>query len=496
MFQNINNTRELNIKQIELIISQIENKVGIDKNEIIFNSISSVLKRDREKYLKGEKKLSQQKITQIEKKAKQLVEMKITRLYNREMLKSVVRNTKTWAGVDVEEVVANAAVLTLKNYQKYLAGTKKLTPDDLRKIYKKATDLVDQTRKLLVKEANTLPIALATQQAVDELRNCKIAPGETPEQFKEYLMRNFYQVMGLQVAYGKWNEGTIIKGPQEGMADYQVQQVITDGHGLQIVVLYPTHVADASERPAPVFCCRGTCTIHNLFDDLSKTIGSYSFYPARPLIEESLLEAGNAYGPVVLTGHSLGGALCQLMAANFCDISAENGHSIIKEVHMYNAPGVGAEVAKEYAQKRNALAPENRPDVYHTRHVHDIVSNGGGDHIEINHRVDLGKWNLPIQPVKMLKKLLAAHTHVNSIHDFFLLKKIKKTISAGKKLTKATLEVARKIAGLLLRSIVAEMMYAQNRYFHDSDQIKRFIHSDDISSAELNAWQTLKEVVQ
>ncbi|MCE5318035.1 MAG: lipase family protein [Parachlamydia sp.] len=475
----ITEIKEYNNNQLELIKERTKSLSGIDKDEIIFNALSSVLKKDKAKYLNGEKKLSLSKINQIEKKSKQLVENKVNRVFNRQMLKSVVQHTKKWGGVNVDEIVANAAVLTLKNYQAYLAGTKKLTPADLRHIHKKATTLVDNARKLLVREANTIPVALATKKAVDQLRTRTRAPGETRDQFKKYLLQNYYHVMGLQVAYGKWSEGAIIKGPQEGMADYKVQRVITHPHGLQIVVLFPTNILDPFEKPAPIFCCRGSCTIHNLFDDLGRTVGSYSFSPAKELIKESLVEAGNMFGPVVLTGHSLGGAIGQLIAANFCDIPVEEGHSIIKEVHMYNAPGVGVKVAHEYANKRNAMAPENWPEVYHVRHVHDVVSVGGGCHIEVDFHQDTGEWDLPIHPLRMIKEVLAAHSRVNFIKDYILLKNIAQTVTAGKKLVKSVINFSRKTAGLLLRVLVADMMYAHNMYNHHSDQIRRFIHSDD-----------------
>lgn len=470
---SINKTKEYNTHQIEIIKEHIKNLSGINKDEIIFNAVSKVLKRDKQKYLDGKKKLSSVKMTQIEKKADELIQMKINRLYNRGLLQSVVQNTKRWAGVNLDEVVANATVLTFKNYQAYLDGSRKLTPDDLLKIHKKATALVDDARELIVAEANAFPISLATEKAVGRLRRSKPMEGETPDQFKQYLMQNFYYVMGLQVAYGKWDEGAIIKGPHAEMADYQVREVITHPHGLQIVVLFPTNIVDPSEKPTPIFCCRGSCTIHNLFDDLGSTVGSFSFDPAREMIKKSLLEIGHQYGPVVLTGHSLGGALCQLITANFCDIQVDKGHSIVKEVHMYNAPGVGTKTAHQYALKREALKPEYRPDVYHARHIHDVVSVGGGRHIQIDYHQDIGEWNLPMKPYKMVKEVIAAHSRIDVIRNYVS----SRTVTAGKRLLEKTLNFTHKTAGTLLRLFVADLMYKQNMYNHASDQVRRFLHS-------------------
>lgn len=470
----ITEIRQYNANQLELIKQHIKNLSGIDKDEILFNAVSKTLKRDKQKYCEGMKKLSKSKVAQIEKKAAQLIEWKINRIYNRDLLKFVVHNTKTWSGVNREEIVANATVSTLKNYKEYLEGSKKLKRNDLFKIHKKATGLVDEAREILVNEANNTPISLTTEKAVEKLRKRSPMRGESPEQFKQYLMQNFYNVMGLQVAYGKWKGGEIIKGPHADMADYQVREVITHPHGLHIVVLFPINIVDPTEKPAPIFCCRGTCTIHNLFDDLGKTVGSYSFYPAQEMIKQSLLEMSDKYGPVVLTGHSLGGALCQLMAANFCDIVDENEHSIIKEVHMYNAPGVGRKIAQQYAAKREALSSENRPEVYHARHIHDVVSMGGGHHIEIDYHQDMGEWNLPMKPHTMIKEVIAAHSRTDMIINYI---SIRRTVTAGKKRLQQFLHFTNKTAGRLLRIFVADMMYKQNLYNHASDQVKRFLHA-------------------
>lgn len=462
-----------NINKINEIKDNIENLLDVDKDEIIFNATSNILKWDRQKYFEGKKKLSKKTLSQIEKTAAKLIEMKINRMYNRGLLKSVMRNTKTWAGVHIDEVVANAAVLSLKNYKAYLDGSKKLTQDQLLKIHKKASELVDVAREILVAEANTLPVALATEKAVDLLRESKPLEGESQKEFKKNLMQNFYYVMGLQVAYGKWDKGAIIKGPHEGMADYQVQEVVTHPHGLQIVVLIPINKTDPSEKAAPIFCCRGSCTIHNLFDDLGSIVGSYAFYPARELIKKSLLEMGDKYGPVVLTGHSLGGAICQLIASHYCDTRVDKGHSVIKEVHMYNTPGVGKKIARQYAVKKETLAPENRPEIYYARHIHDIVSLGGGPHIEIDFHRDIGEWNLSAKPHRMVKEVIAAHSRINLISTYAT----SRTMSAGKKLLQLILNLTHKTAGRLLRIFVAQMMYEQNIYNHSSDQVRRFMHS-------------------
>jgi pimeloyl-ACP methyl ester carboxylesterase len=71
--------------------------------------------------------------------------------------------------------------------------------------------------------------------------------------------------------------------------------------------------------------------------------------------------------PVIVTGHSLGGALAQLTAAHFPDRVAR--------VVTFNAPGIAAEEVKRFA------AAKDQPQVTHHRELADIVSEAGEAHL-------------------------------------------------------------------------------------------------------------------
>ncbi len=158
--------------------------------------------------------------------------------------------------------------------------------------------------------------------------------------------------------------------------DYKVSQVITNERGLQILVL------ESSDQQKPViFCCRGT-KLHrwqNIIDNLSKSIGSYSFKESKSDIEAALKTMEKRGRKVVITGHSLGGAVAQQIVAHF--------PKYIEAAYTFNAPGVGKRVANLFEQNKAALSVN--PKIYHVRHTSDFVFHAGGAHLQATEEIKL-----------------------------------------------------------------------------------------------------------
>ena len=222
---------------------------------------------------------------------------------------------------------------------------------------------------------------------------------------KENRELEFYRICGSQISYESWNKGDAI-----GHAGYKVDEVITNKLGLQIVVL----VSEIAGNP-PVFCCRGTENVQNIIDDLGKNIGEYGFEPSRDQIEDTLIRLLKDHGPAVITGHSLGGALAQIIAATFTQATSKKYQSsIIKEVYHFNAPGVGERYASMYDKSKliclsRGCAP---PIVHSARHNRDIVYHAGGKHIEANDHIKY--YNLKRTPPSKAHSISHVYERMNT----------------------------------------------------------------------------------
>jgi hypothetical protein len=107
-------------------------------------------------------------------------------------------------------------------------------------------------------------------------------------------------------------------------------------HGAQSFVAMLVKPHAGSDQP-PLLVFRGTdfTVLDDLLADLEPNIGMIKFTANRKLIAELLREAG---APAVLLGHSLGGALAQLTAAEF--------PWQVKHLYTFSSPGVAPKVAQ------------------------------------------------------------------------------------------------------------------------------------------------------
>ncbi len=220
----------------------------------------------------------------------------------------------------------------------------------------------------------------------------------------------FYRICGSQISYEHWKPGESI-----GYLGYHVDEVIRNTKGLKIVVL----VSNEKNRP-PILCCRGTRGRQNLRDDLEMNIGKYGYTPSSKQIEEKIKALNTKYGPVVLTGHSLGGAHAQMIAAHL------TAHTDIKEVYHYNSPGVGKKYADMFEKAKKGKEPP--PIVYSVRHQNDLIYHAGGRHITADHTIKYR--NVSKVPT------LEAHSISNVVSNLEIYKK-----TGGKRLSHKVFKV-------------------------------------------------------
>jgi len=120
----------------------------------------------------------------------------------------------------------------------------------------------------------------------------------------------------------------------------------------------------------PIVAFRGTVPTkaQTVIADLDPSgIGMYQFNPNRALIDGQIAAAAQA-GPIISSGHSLGGALAQIAAATFPDR--------VERIVTFQAPGVSKEMAKQVADY-NEEHPDKAIESSHHRVKGDLVPMGG-----------------------------------------------------------------------------------------------------------------------
>jgi hypothetical protein len=119
-------------------------------------------------------------------------------------------------------------------------------------------------------------------------------------------------------------------------------------------------------------------------DDLEPSIGSRAFHAGKAPLLESLQRSYKRFlRCCVVLGHSLGGAIAQQIAKDFVH------EGLIAKVYHYNAPGIGFHESLEFLEKCNNSLVKLK--IIEVRHVNDILSYFGGNHLPAHKRIFLKK---------------------------------------------------------------------------------------------------------
>ncbi len=153
---------------------------------------------------------------------------------------------------------------------------------------------------------------------------------------------------------------------------YPDNQVVDAGSGLHYGLLLPTPEGKALGRE-PILAFRGTSDLATAWQDLD--INSPGHGGIQQLLKgfATAYVAGivGQYGKLVVTGHSLGGALAQ----HFTGAHPE----LVKRLVTFQS---AAPNAKQYQGNINKLKKEDRPEVVHHIAKGDVVDLAGGQHLD------------------------------------------------------------------------------------------------------------------
>ncbi|HET7504342.1 MAG TPA: hypothetical protein VFK02_25145, partial [Kofleriaceae bacterium] len=146
---------------------------------------------------------------------------------------------------------------------------------------------------------------------------------------------------------------------------YEAQNIVRGTRELVMRTFLPTEAG----KP-PIVAFRGTVPskVHTLIADADpRGIGIYQFEPNRELIDHQVQLAAQ-HGPILFSGHSLGGALAQTVASHY--------PGQVSHIVTFQAPGVSRETAARI-EDFNAAHPEHPIESTHHRVKGDLVPLGG-----------------------------------------------------------------------------------------------------------------------
>lgn len=340
-----------------------------------------------------------------------------------------------------------------------------LQPQQPKKItaYQRKQILHEAKNLGMAKEKNRLRKAEKVKTSHTMIQGLRADPAFadlTKEGAVKSLFEDYYQISGCKISYAGWKEGDIIPGPHPELSDYNVHKIIKNKSGLQIICLVPTKQDGHS---SPIVCCRGTTgDQNNWVDDMKKNIGLYGFSPSEEIISQTIKELANQYGPVVVTGHSLGGAVGQILTTKLFDPNGKT--SLIKSLYLFSSPGASNAIKQEFLNKKTQ-ASHLAPSVHYYYHTGDIVVLAGGGRVPATEKIKLGTYSFlsflraPIQTIR------TAHSWKHRISEFRREKALESTHHMStryEKAIRAISEFFRFNIGVVIKRILAYQIQQKN----------------------------------
>ncbi len=330
--------------------------------------------------------------------------------------------------------------------------TKQLTSDQRKRIQNE----IKKLEKVKEKKTNKkISKQISAEKLIAELRKNPVDLKTATPIEKESLLEDYYQIAGCKIAYGAWQVGDKILGPHPDLPDYQVHKIIKNKKGLQLVCLIPT---TPNPDCGPIICCRGTTSNpHNWVDDMKKNIGLYSVGDSLEEVSETLKEMTNEYGPSVITGHSLGGAVAQIVTTKCFDACLDQSEQpCIKALYTFNSPGAGENIKQEYKQKKTQH-PLLAPTVHYYYHVGDVVVLAGRGRIPATKKIKLGAYSFLSFLYSPIQTLRNAHSWKHRVSQFRkegAYEAVSHLSSSLEKLIRAVSEFFRRAFGIIAHRII------------------------------------------
>ncbi len=302
---------------------------------------------------------------------------------------------------------------------------------------------------------------------------------EDPAQV-EKMWEDYYQITAGVMSYINWKKGDVIPGPHPSLPNYKVQKRIKNKEGLQVVMLIPENQGKIAM--SPILCCRGLSNLANFADSGRTVIGQTGFETSKNEILQNLKEASELYGPVVVTGHSLGGCTGQLITAEFCDYAHNEAMPtpLIKSLYHYGAPGVGKKVTSDYSKKLVKLPQSHKPKVVSYRHAEDGIFFIGGSHLQTikkNRRI-IGHFRFSFF-MHLLSRGSQAHSWTKLISESDSTRFQKKYYHSYQIILRRITERVRRLAGFFLTSHIHQKVELEKKRKEITENFKKYITNNN-----------------
>lgn len=203
---------------------------------------------------------------------------------------------------------------------------------------------------------------------------------------------DFFKLMSMELvakklAYLNLATGETVLIPFQGRMVKYVAEEIHLWMGMNAYGLRP---AEADESTNPILIFSGTrlsianrgsmATWASDFD--FRGVGFTAYMSCSQKIQDWLKKAG---GNVIITGHSLGGALSQYAAIdNASHYIAIGGASLVKEAITFSAPGISQDYGKRW---KDLKSRKEHPKIYNFSHSEDRIPTLGQSYVGKNFKV-------------------------------------------------------------------------------------------------------------